>query len=210
MKSMLKNLQKEIAFFLVTLVISSTIIIVSIMYRESAIEEKQIAANELSEAKEKYYLAIDRKKLLIEFENKYKKLEKTGIVGDERRLSWIDTIEKTTQLKKIPYVRYKINKQIKSTQNELAGSFPGVDVFQSEMLLDMQLLHEGDLYTMINQLDEKAEGLFDIRNCIFSRVQRIQESILESKTDKNFTTKCKLIWYTIKPKLAPSLVSQMD
>jgi hypothetical protein len=211
MNSTVKNLQKEIGLFLVAFVVSSTIIIISVMYKESATVDKQMATDGLEQAKEQYHLAIDRKQILKEFENKYKKLEKTGVVGDEYRLSWIDTIEQTVKKSKIPYVNYKISKQIKKANNDLSGSYPGIDVFQSEMVLDMQLLHEGDLYTVLNQLDKKAKGLFDINSCTMSSLQSARGSILESKTDKNFTARCNIDWYTMKPLSAPSLVeSGMD
>jgi len=210
MNSTLKSLQNEIGIFLVSLVVSATIIIVSSMYKESAIEDKQMTSQQLEDAKQRYYVAIDRKKLLKEFENRFKQLEKQGVVGDEQRLNWIDIIEETTKTKKIPYVKYKINKQDPVVQNDVRGAFPGIEVFHSSMMLEMQLLHEGDLYTLINQLNAKAKGLFDIENCEISRNRNIQGTLLEATTDRNFNAKCKLNWYTMKPLSAESLANQEE
>lgn len=208
MKQALINLQKEIGVFLVALLISSTIIIVSTLYKEGATENKNLASSQLTEAKEKYFLAIDRKRLLKEFEKKYQQLEKKGVVGDEQRLNWIDIIERITKLKKIPYVKYKINKQTLVSELQLQAIYPGIDIFKSSMVLNLQLLHEGDLYTMINELDTQADGLFEVASCNLNRSLQSRGSILESHTDKNFIARCELNWYSMKPKTVANYIGQ--
>lgn len=210
MKETIKRLQKELGIFLLSLAIATTLVVVSMLYWESAFEDKQMSKNNLAGAKEKYYLAIDRKRLLKEFESEYNKLIKEGVVGDEHRLNWIDIVEQTTKKEKIPYVKYKINKQATATESELGALYPGIDIFKSSMMLDMQLLHEGDLYTVINKLNDNAKGLFNVESCNLMRNQYTSGSVLENKTDKNFTAKCSLVWYTMREKTAPALVSQED
>jgi len=202
---LIKNLQKEIGIFLIAMVVAVILIGGSRLYWQTVLEEKQLAESQLFEEKEKYRVALDRKKQLEKFGNKYKQLAKNGIVGDEQRINWIDELEKTTQQKKIPYVKYKIDKQKILKEPELAGAYPGIDIFQSTMTLNMELLHEGDLYTVINHLQTKAKGLFDISQCTLRRNNRSAENVLETKTDKNFSAQCELNWFTMKQQSADSL-----
>jgi len=202
---MIKNLQKEMGIFLIAMVAAVILIGGSRIYWQTVLEEKQVADDQLMEAKEKYRTALDRKKLLKEFGDRYKQLVKSGIVGDEQRINWIDELEKSTRQKKIPYVKYKIDKQKTLKQPELAGAYPGIDVFQSTMILNMELLHEGDLYAVINHLQAKAKGLFDISQCTVHRNNRTATNVLETKTDKNFSARCQLNWFTIKQQSANAL-----
>lgn len=198
--SILKNLQKELSVFLITIAIATAIYLISQSLWQTSVEKKQTAQQTLSQSKYRYYTALDRKRLLKEFEDKYIKLENTGIVGDEQRLNWVDVIEKTTTDNKIPYLKYKIDKQVPVTTPMLTQKYPGISVNKSLMTLEMQLLHEGDLYSVINSLEANAKGLFDIQSCAISRNHTQVESLLDSDTDKNFAAACKLNWYTINKK----------
>jgi len=198
--SILKNLQKELSIFLIIIAVSTAIIVISQSWWQSAIEDKQNATNMLDLAKHKYYTALDRKRLLKEFEDKYNQLKSVGIVGDEQRLNWVDVMEKITTEFKIPYLKYRIEKRQTVSSVNIQQKYPGISLYKSPMTLEMQLLHEGDLYTVINNLDKKARGLFDVQSCIISRNFSQTESILDSGIDRNFSAICKLNWYTIQKK----------
>ena len=186
----IKALQTEIIYLVLALLASVLVISGSNIYLQSAEQQKRDATQSLNEARARYNLAKDRKKILEEFEQRYKKLESSGVVGDEDRLNWADLIENVTQKQGIPYVKYRIDKQEKLVDAGLNRKYPGITVFRSKMVLEMQLLHEGDMYSLINALGEKARGIFDVSECNFARINFNQASILEQPTDKNFNATC--------------------
>lgn len=194
----IKNLQKEISIFLVATVIAILIIGSSGIYWQTIMEENQAAKLSLQQSKEKYHAALNQKKILEIFSRQYKQLEKNGVVGNEKRINWVDELEKITRDKKIPYVKYKIDKQISLKEPEIVALYPGIDVFQSVMTLNMILLHEGDLYMIMNGLQKKSKGLFDVSQCMLSRNSSGGENILQTKTNKKFSAECKLNWFTMK------------
>jgi len=193
-----KNLQKELATFLISIAVATLLIVVSHSWWQTSYNIAINAQADLNEAKERYYTAINQKQLLKKFEEKYKQLISSGIVGDEHRLNWVDTIEKITDLNKIPYLKYKIDKRQNINSNDISQKYPGIKLLKSTMTLEMQLLHEGDLYTVINSLHKKAKGLFDIKSCAIVRNTTQVESLVDSQTDKNFSAKCELNWYTMQ------------
>ncbi|TNF39267.1 MAG: hypothetical protein EP315_00040 [Gammaproteobacteria bacterium] len=193
----LKALQKELAWFVLALVASALILGISHAYMQGVTEDKQAASETLDQTRAKYNLARDRKKMLEEFEKRYQQLANNGIVGEEDRLNWADLIENVTQKQGIPYVKYRIDKQERINDAGLTRKYPGIMVFKSRMTLEMQLLHEGDMYSLINALGDKAQGLFDVSECDFRRVNQNQVDILHQATDKNFNASCTLNWYTM-------------
>jgi len=199
----LKNLQKELALFLISIAIATLMIVVSQSWWQSARNDRDMAANDLLDAKQRYYTALDQKKLLEEFENAFSQLVEQGIIGNEQRLSWVDAIETITADNKIPYIKYKIDKRQPAHSQTLTENYPGIDLFKSKMTLDMQLLHEGDLYTIINALNSRAKGLFDVNSCTIIRNPAQVSSLIKSTTDKNFSVVCELSWYTMQKKALP-------
>jgi len=200
--SILNNLHKELSTFLISIVISIIIIVISNSWWQTSYDEKTMAQSTLIQAKDRYYTALDQKKLLEKFEEKYDQLKSSGIVGEENRLNWVDSIENITSSNKIPYIKYSIAKRIALNSPQIAQNFPGITLYKSAMTLEMQLLHEGDLYTVLNSLEKMAKGLFDIQNCTIIRNSTQVESLIDSQTNKNFSSKCELNWYTMQTKTA--------
>jgi len=201
MFSIIKNIQKEIIIFLICISISSLFLISAYSLKKTSYKNKNMASSQLKQSRDKYYNAVNKKLLLDKFEKQYEILMSAGIVGDENRLNWVDSLENIIKKDKIPYLKYKINKRQTFNSAMLSQSFPGIALYKSKMTLEMQLLHEGDLYTVLNSLSAHAKGLFDIQSCSIQRNLAPAESLLESATDKNFSVNCILNWFTMSNKV---------
>lgn len=196
----IKAVQDDIARLLMALAFAMLFAGGSYYYYISIHEERDQAEKSLNKIKNKYNNAVEDKKTVEEFKVRYEKLKALGVTGTENRLNWVDLIETTARNQGIPYVKYTIDKQEKITDRNLKFSYSAIDVYQSKMLLEMNLLHEGDVYTMIQALDKKALGIFDINNCQIKRIKINKASVLDNNTSRNFSASCVLHWYTMKPK----------
>lgn len=194
----LKPLQKELLIFIVCLLLAATVVFLSYITLQTARENRAAQQQTLNDTRDRYYLAVERKALLDEFSVRYAKLPQKNIVGDENRLSWVDAIETIAEQLQLPYLKYRIEKREQLADKSLTKSFPGIDVFYSSMTLEMQLLHEGDLYRLLDQLKNKAGGLFDVQRCSIHQNTAVSGSVLESRTSKNFSSVCVLNWYTLQ------------
>jgi len=194
----LKPLQKELLIFIVCLLLAAVVVFLSYTTLQTARENRAAQQQTLNAAKDRYYLAVKRKALLDEFSLRYAELPQKNIVGDENRLSWVDAIETIAEQLQLPYLKYRIEKREQLADKSLTKSFPGIDVFYSSMSLEMQLLHEGDLYRLLDQLQNKADGLFDVQRCSMHKNNAVGSSVLQSRTSKNFSSVCVLNWYTLQ------------
>ena len=195
------SMRKQLIVFSVCLLLSGLVFYVFYSMWQSSSEQKQTANNLLQNAKSRYYTALDKKRIVDTFENKYLSLIKNGIFGEENRLDWIDAIEATANKHQISLLKYRIDKQQLIKDNKLTQKYPGIDVFSSIMHLEMQLLHEADLYRIINHMSEISTGLFDVQSCAITRNLSSNKSIIQSTTDRNFSAACTLNWYTMKKKV---------
>ena len=193
-------LKNELGTFLIMLLLSIFIVGSIYLYRESVQEDKQISETRLNKIKKKYQQAKDRKRRIEENKLKIDHLTEQKIIGTEDRLSWIDALDKITQDGQIPYIKYDIAQQSQFNDRKLLSKYPGVDVYQSRMNMEMSLLHEADLYTVLNRLDKQARGLFEIESCFIKRNDVLLYSLLDSDTDANIRARCQLNWYTFRPK----------
>lgn len=196
----IQNMKTEIIIFIFAFLTACIALFTGYSVKDSAVKERDNARTELKQASNRYYTALEREQLLYLYEEKFNKLKNSNIVGDENRLHWVDLVESASSKHSIPYIKYTIEKQIKLTSKKLSSSYPGIDIFQSSMILRMQLLHEGDLFNLLNAINASTDSLFDIQSCAISRNSNTTELLTDSSTDLNFSSICKLNWYNIKKK----------
>jgi len=141
------------------------------------------------------YLAVDEEERLInEYNSVFLTLFDRGVLGDEHRLDWIETIRATGESIKLPALRYKIN-----SQNIYTPEYPvntgNFSLYSSDMVLNLDLLHEGDIFRVLRDLDNKALGTYSVSGCKFLRKSG---EVKEDPTIANISADCNLQWFTIK------------
>ncbi|MFQ5659985.1 MAG: hypothetical protein ACE5GZ_06130 [Gammaproteobacteria bacterium] len=141
------------------------------------------------------YLAVDEEKKLVnnyypEFINLYDR----GIIGKERRLNWIEVLRNAGTAINLPSLSYEIKSQ--NVYNPAFSVNKGrYQLYKSNMSLNMQLLHEGDLFNLFEALDKQAKGAYSINTC---KLSSNSDVINEDPGKANLNAKCDLEWFTIK------------
>jgi len=139
------------------------------------------------------YLAVDEEeKLINQYYPRFVELYKKGVIGKEQRLNWIEVLRNTGMKYHIPTLNYQIKSQEAYTPgySVMLGRFK---LYSSKMTLNMRLLHEGDLFTILDSLNSNARGIFSLDHCRLSRSGEIKKS-----ADKpNINAQCEMQWFTI-------------
>ena len=126
---------------------------------------------------------------------RYQQLVARGLfVAEEPRLKWVETLRNTSDQLRVPSIQYKILPQHAYAPDFLPinGSY---EIHASDMQITMQTLHEGDLFSVLKTLDEKAPGLFHITEC---NLDRLTEHTRTDAQMANVAVDCNLRWFTIR------------
>lgn len=62
------------------------------------------------------------------------------------------------------------------------------------MKLELGLLHENDLASLLQDLDEKAPGIYTVKECTLKRAQNV---VAEKPDEENVKAECELLWFTL-------------
>lgn len=101
----------------------------------------------------------------------FERMQKLGVVGEQNRLDWIESIAKIKNARKLFEIRYSIEAQT-------SVDYPGVvatnaaDFVVSRMRLNMLLLHEGDLLNFLSDLQAAGKAHVSVRRCTVNRIAR--------------------------------------
>ena len=146
------------------------------------------------EAVRSRYRTIDEQKRQIEtWLPAYRSLESAGVIGEERRLEWIETLRAAAARAGLPSLRYRMEPR---TAYE-AG--PGLETgdhgaFSTVVRIEAGLLHEGDLERLLRELAAAGAGLFHIERC---GVRRSGPEFLMRPGAINLSAECDLRWITL-------------
>jgi hypothetical protein len=101
----------------------------------------------------------------------YQALAARGIVGEEKRLDWIDAITAIKNERQLFNIGYSIEPQ---KELDYPGFAPGggVNFVFSRVKIELQLLHEEDLLNFIDDLAKRGRSYLSVRSCDVQRTER--------------------------------------
>ena len=189
------------AFIVFTIVLFSMIVSVTVsgMYKTNANNEHALVSREMNKWRNKIDEANKNNQILVQHEDTFKKLQSDSIIGDENRLSWVEVVQKVADSRGIASVKYNIASQVLLDKNALNNKYRDIDVYKSVMSIEMDFIHEGDLFVMLNALRDEAKGLMTVDKCDVELINKdVNEGIIAQDTTDNMRAYCEISWYTLK------------
>lgn len=182
-----------IALFL-CLIVSGAMLGGSFYFKE-AMNRDYLRNNAMFRAISNKYFAVDEEeKLIKKFYPLFIDLYNKGVIGRELRLDWIEALRNAGEEFDIAGLSYEIKSQevYKPAYKVNLGRFK---LYRSVMNLNMKLLHEGDLFRLLQALDKNAKGAYNVSACTMNLATT---KISEDPDSTNVTVRCELTWHTIK------------
>ena len=116
-----------------------------------------------------------------------------------RDSSWVEVVQKVADSRGIASVKYNIASQVLLDKKALNNKYRDIDVYKSVMSIEMDFIHEGDLFVMLNALRDEAKGLMTVDKCDVELINKdVNDGIIAQDTTDNMRAYCEISWYTLK------------
>jgi hypothetical protein len=167
----LKPLYVPLVLAIILVGMGIALVIVSQRYLDQTRAQHRTALAERQAIQTKLSQATEEEREIREKLVDYRALLARGVIGDERRLEWVETIGQIKADHKLFEIKYQIEPQ-------RVLSFPGivrsseVEFRASALKVEMQLLHEGDLLVFIDELRRRLKAHVLVRSCSIDRLTR--------------------------------------
>ena len=137
--------------------------------RTHAIESRQLAAAraERVQARERLSRIAEEERDVKQKIEVYRRLKDLNIIGEERRLEWVDAMTRIRTQRELLDLRYLVERQ--RLLNSVAGKPASVDFYASTMKVDLALLHEGDLLGFLSDLRASGNAYYSVQRCTINR-----------------------------------------
>lgn len=163
-------------------------------YFNAGLEKEYNLNKSIFQSISRRYLDVDQEeKMLRENYPKFVKLYNQGVIGQEKRLNWIESLRKAGEVIGLPSLTYSIDSQEEHVP-EYSINYNGYTLYRSSMDLSLGLLHEGDLFKLIDYINRNADGIYTISECKFNKNGN---EVNFEKDRANVTASCQLYWITI-------------
>ncbi len=186
-------LKGPLILFCICLVIAGSLIGGSYYFNEKLNKEYVKNKNVFQSISSRYLDVDQEEKVLRDNYPQFVKLYNEGIIGREKRLDWIEALRNAGEKVKLPSLTYSIDSQ----EQYIPGfnvDYSGYELYRSGMKLELGLLHEGDLFKLLDFINRNADGLYTLTECSF----RMNGSEIRfEKNYSNISASCMLYWITI-------------
>jgi hypothetical protein len=169
--------------------------------QEKALQQQQ---NFLRSARQRFQSSGIEKQTITEYLPQYQELINKGLVGEERRLEWVDELRKQHQLNKLFSIKYSVGLQEPYKPNFVI-SLGGFVLNRSIMTLDLDMLHEEDILQLTEALSKKDKEVFMLRDCEITRLNA--GGVLSNQLIANLHAKCELDWLTLREPVSAQTTS---
>jgi phage FluMu gp28-like protein len=153
----------------------------------------QMQKTQLMQAEQRFRTSGQEKDTIIQYLPEYQRLIDIGFIGQEKRLEWVDGLRRIHKDQKLFNISYSINPQEAYTIGILPN-LGGFTLNRSVMKLELNMLHEGDLITLVEKLRAEQGSTFIVRDCELTRVTAAKPNTFVP----NMLGKCELDWLTLR------------
>lgn len=186
--------------FCASSLISAVILYSSGEYAESTRNDRRTAQNMLNDARNRLVTAQQDQENMAIYAGEYGALIEQKIIGDDQRLDWMEGLEKIRQKNLVTDFRYNIAPQRTYTPQPAidSGNF---DLHYSEMKLQFDLLHEGQLLDFFGTLHADVKGWYQLEGCTLQRSGTDSEG--QQSAMARLKAECSGGWITLKNRNTP-------
>jgi len=191
----------SIAVVCTSVLISGVILYTSSVYAINTKNDRRTAQSQLNGARNKLTMARQDSENLADYSKEYDALEANKIIGDEHRLDWMEGLAKLRQQNLVIDFGYNIAPQKKYVPQPAVDS-GNFDIHYSEMKLQFDLLHEGQLLNFFDALRRQIKGHYQLEGCKLERAIAVGDTGPGAGT--NLKAECNGGWITLKNRNSPS------
>jgi len=187
-------LRRPLIILALAALVSVAVVAAGYHYEKIQREQYKAALSTLHTTHQLYANMVNDIDLLDQYRNLFSEYKSSGLVGDERRLSWIESLESTNEVLRLPTLGYSLNPQEKFVRPGFQLK-RGVSVMSSPMDLKIGLLHEEDMFALLEGLRLSIQNLFTVDSCSIIRQESVERSLNTRRT--NLQSACSIRWVTI-------------
>ena len=190
-----RYLAPALSIMLFAVVATTLIVFFSYSYHTETQTEKDLEQARYQDALAELKDANDDKRFVMRYSGRFKALESEGVFVAEQRVDWVDSLNTVISAMKLPNIKYEFSPQ-RPADDLLVADVEHVRINASPLKVEMNLLHEQDMLTLLDRLEREVKGRFLVERC---EMKRAEQTFAYRLGRHNLGVSCDLRWLTLSP-----------
>jgi hypothetical protein len=191
-----RRIRLSLAAALVLIAAGAAIAFASIRLEQAEKQQRAAAQAKRSEIQGRLARARDEELEIKRKIARYNQLAARGILGEERRLDWVERIREIKNARKLFDIQYEIAPQQRIDSAILPGASADYDFLSSTMQMRMKLLHEEDLLGFLADLRATVPAYIRLRRCDVERLPKAAAGT--GGVPPQLAAECTIDWITLR------------
>lgn len=163
-------------------------------YFRSEMREAFAAEQSRFRAISQRYLSVDEEERIVREQfPTFRALYRDGVIGDERRLDWLEGVRVASERLDLPHLELRMESQ-RAGEPGFSVAPGQFELRASTMRLKLGLVHEGDLVGFLEAVDAGTPGHHSITRC---SLRRLVPDFVANGASRNLDAECELTWFTL-------------
>lgn len=178
---------------IVMLALSVSVVGNSYLYHDSKKDEHDKQEEAFNLAKNRSSESKQAETIIATYLSEFYRYQKSGIIGRENRISWIQAARDKADQLGITSMSYSVGAQEPFKPDYLfqEGSYV---LNISKMDLSWLLLHENDFVSVLDNIRDHGQGVYHVREC---ELRRMTSIITLDPEATNIASECELHWLSV-------------
>lgn len=189
-----KTLRNALIFLGISALLSGSMMIGGAIFLDGAEDRRDARERRLQHARLQHGRIREEMAMVDTYLPQFERFAQAGLIGEERRLTWLEALRAADRRIGLPELRYRISSRGPQPGSPRHGPYR---LYATEMQLTMGLLHEGDLFSVLAELDRHAVGAYSVTYCSLRRAARLSGTLAPDANRPNLHSECKLRWHTL-------------
>jgi hypothetical protein len=168
-----------------------------VYYTDRLLKQSRVALTaaqgQLADARKRVQQSGEERDMIGAYVGPYSALVQRGIVGEERRLSWVDALRAANNQAKLYGIEYEVSAQQPYPLSGVVQA-TGLPVQQSLMKVKFGILYEDDLLAFFRALQAQDVGAFSVNQCVLRPLAR---DAVKPANAPTLQAECELAWITV-------------
>jgi hypothetical protein len=174
---------------------------VALFIHNSAKEALFVAKSSLQQQQTSNLEAAQSAELLNQYLMPYRTLQEQGVIAQPARLQWLEALQASVNHNLVPIINFTLLPTAPASVTNTIYLHEILAVKVTPLRVDYTLLHEGDLYRLLKDMQSQSKGLFSAESC---EIKRSEEPLGDPQTEAQslavqdvFKGYCDLLWYSL-------------
>lgn len=138
----------------------------------------------------------DEERLQQQYADSYQGFADRGVIGDEKRLNWIEKMQEITSSRRLYQIEYQIGNQERHLPEAFAFTENStIQVKSTTMHFNLGMLHDIDFLMFLEDYAANVDGIFIPLRCSMSPTSEEEAFVVELR--QNFMADCDIEWITV-------------